>query len=244
MVGWIILAVIFGIIVLIMLIPIGADFRYEDGVIRLSAKVAWINLQLIPKKKREEKPKKEKAEKEKKPEQEKKKEKTSEGKKRSLPFNAEEILDLLKALIVRFGRFCRKFDVDRFVLHWIAAGRDPYLVARTFSVVNAGLSQLAPMCIERFHCRDSSVWTDIDFAREDMFFEFGITMTIRIGQIIGSAFSIGFAAVKIYLKSKRRAKSEAKDEKKALEAWLKEHPEDSVLLQQEEAQPPAMEKSA
>ena len=58
MVGWIILAVIVGLITLIMLIPIGADFRYEDGVIRLSAKAAGFKLQLIPKPKRE--PKEEK----------------------------------------------------------------------------------------------------------------------------------------------------------------------------------------
>ena len=48
MVEWIILAVIVVIVTLIMLIPVGADIRYEDGVVRLSAKAAWIRLQLIP----------------------------------------------------------------------------------------------------------------------------------------------------------------------------------------------------
>ena len=246
MVGWIILAVIVCIIVILLLIPVGADLRYEDGVIRVSAKAAGMNLQLIPKKKKDkaEKPKKEKPEKEQKPIKEEKQEKEGKGKKRALPFNMEEIFDLLNAVLLRFGRFCKKVDVDRFVLHWIAAGRDPYLVARTFSVVNAGLSQLAPVCTERFHCRDSSVWTDIDFVREDMFFEFGLSMTIRIGQILGTGLSIGFAALKILLRSKRRAKREEKEEKKALEAWLKKHPEDRLLLQREEAQQLPMDKTA
>ncbi len=246
MVGWIILAVIVCIIVILLLIPVGADLRYEDGVIRFSLLVAGMNLQLIPKKKKEtaEKPKEEKPEKEAKPKKEKKQKKEGKGKKLELPFNAEEIIDLLKALLLRFGRFCKKFDVDRFVLHWIAAGRDPYLVARTFSVVNAGLSQLAPVCTERFHCRDSSVWTDIDFVREDMFFEFGLSMTIRIGQILGTALSIGFAALRILLRSKRRAKKEEKEEKKALEVWLNEHPEDRLLLQSGEVQQLPMDKTA
>ena len=226
MVGWIILAVLVGLIILVMMVPIGADIRYEDGVIRVSAKAAGLKLQLIPKPKKEpkaEKPKKQKPKKEKK--QVKPKTEDQGKKKKSLPFNAEEILDLLKTVLRGFGRFGRKFKVERFVLHWIAAGWDPYVTARTFSVVNAGLSQLAPICTERFHCRDSSVWTDIDFVRDDMFFEFGLTMTIRIGQIVGTGLSIGFGAARILIRSKIRARREAKEEAEALQKWLRDHPE-------------------
>ncbi len=233
MVGWIILGVLIGILVLILLIPIGVDFRYEDGVIRLSAKAAGIGLQLIPKPKREvksEKPKKEK----KKPEKPKEDQPGESKKKRSVPFNVEEILELLKMVLSRFGRFNRKFKVDRFVLHWIAPMWNPYVSARTFAVVNDVMSQLAPVCERRFHCRDSSVWTDIDFTREDMFLEFGLTMTIRIGQILGTGLSIAFGALRIYLRSSRRVKREAKEEERALSEWLKEHPEDAAFPEQEE----------
>lgn len=235
MIGWIILAVLVGLIVLVMLVPIGADIRYEDEVIRISAKAAGIKLQLIPKPKREpkaEKHKKEKPKKEKKPKPEKEK-KEPEKKKKSLPFNAEEILELLKIVLGGFGRFGRKFKIERFVLHWIAAGWDPYITARTFSLVNAGLSQLAPICTERFHCRDSSVWTDIDFVRENMFLEFGLTTTIRIGQILGVGFSIGFGAVKVLIRSKLRAKREAKEEAAALKKWLREHPDEAAVYEAE-----------
>ena len=227
MVGWIILGVLVLLITLILLIPIGADIRYEEGVIRVSAKAAGVKLQLIPKPKKSEdaqKPEKEKKKKEKPPEEKQEAEKPK--KKFSLPFNAEEILELLKTVLKGFGRFGKKFKVERFVLHWVAAGWEPYTVARVYSVVNAGLSQLAPICTERFHCKDSSVWTDIDFVRDDMFLEFGLTVTIRIGQIIGTGLSIGFGALKILLRSKRRAKREAKEEAAALEKWLAAHPED------------------
>ncbi len=236
MIGWIILGVIVGIITLIMLIPIGADIRYEEGVIRLSLKASVFKLQLIPKPKKaetEKKPKKEKKKKEKPPKTEEKEE-SAPKKKRSLPFNAEEILDLLKTVIKGFGRFGRKFKVERFVLHWVAAGWEPYTTARVFSIVNAGLSQLAPICVERFHCKDSSVWTDIDFVRDDMFLEFGLAITIRIGQIIGCGIRIAAGALMILLRNKRRTKKEAKEEQKALEAWLKEHPEDRDLLENTE----------
>ena len=236
MVGLIILAVLVGIVTLIMLIPIGADIRYEEGVVRLSAKAAWIKLQLIPKQKKavkEEKPKKEKKKKEK-PSKKAEKEDSSAKKKRSLPFNTEEILELLKTVLNGFGRFGKKFKVERFVLHWIAAGWEPYTTARVFSVVNAALSQLSPICVQRFHCKDSSVWTDIDFVRDDMFLEFGLTVTIRIGQIVGTGLRIGFGALKILLRSKRRVKKEAKEEQKALEEWLKQHPEDRETLEAEQ----------
>ncbi|MBR0160616.1 MAG: hypothetical protein IJQ02_04955 [Oscillospiraceae bacterium] len=248
MVGWIILGVIVALIVLILLIPIGADLRYEeDGVVRISAVAAGMQIQLLPKPKREaksEKPKREKKAKKPKKEKPKKEKETGEEKEKkgfSLPFNFEEILEILKTVLRGFGKFGRKFEVDRFVLHWIAGGRDPYVTARVFSVVNAGLSQLAPICEERFHCRDSSVWTDIDFTREDMLFHIGIRFKIRIGQIFGTVFGIGFGVLKIYLKSRRRVKRENREEKAALEAWLKDHPEDRARLEAEET---PIEKSA
>ena len=237
MVGWIILAVLITLIALILLIPVGADMRYEeDGVIRISAKVAGIRLQLLPKKKKAHKPEKPEEEKEEKPHPEKPEKEKKPKKKRALSLNTEEILELLKTVLRGFGRFGRKFRVERFRLHWIATGRDPYLTARIFSVVNAGLSEPAPICSARFQCRDSSVWTDMDFARDDMFFEFGLTMTIRIGQVLTSGIGIAIGALKILLRSRRRAKREAKEEKAALEKWLAEHPEDADLwkAQQEE----------
>lgn len=230
MVGWIILAVLVGLITALMLIPIGADIRYEEGVVRLSAKAAGMKLQLIPKPRKSkqaeqaEKPKKEKKKKEKPAKDEKPSEKSGK-KRRSIQLNFDEILDLLKTVLKGFGRFGRKFKVSRFVLHWIAAGWEPYTTARTFSIVNSALSQLAPICSERFQCRDSSVWTDIDFVRDEMFLEFGLTFTIRIGQIIATGLSIGFGVLKILLSSKRRVKQEAREEARALKAWRKEHPE-------------------
>ena len=233
MIGWILLAILVGLITLIMLVPIGADLRYEDEVIRVSAKVAGIKIQLIPKKKKE--PKTAQSEEEKpKPESKPKEEKPKKQKKgRSFSLNAEEIFDLLKVVLKGFGQFGKKFKVERFVLHWTDAGCDPYLVARTFSVVNAGLSQLAPICTARFHCRDSSVWTDIDFVSDRMFFEFGLTMTIRIGQIVGTGIRLAVGALMILLRSKRRVKQEKKEEEQALSKWLAEHPEDAARYQAE-----------
>ncbi|MBQ6048029.1 MAG: hypothetical protein IJL40_01700, partial [Oscillospiraceae bacterium] len=78
MTALIVIGIIVLIIALIMLIPVGADIGYEDGVFSLSAKVLGILIKLFPKD--ESKPKKEKPgkKKEKKPKKEKKKKKEEE----------------------------------------------------------------------------------------------------------------------------------------------------------------------
>ena len=237
MVFWIILGILVLLIVLILLIKVGIDLRYENDIVRFSLKVAWMKLQLLPKKKKEpkeEKPKKEKKPKEEKPKEEKPKE---EKEKKPFPLNLEEIIDLLKAAVGGLGSVSRKVAVDRFVLHWICPGSwDPYYMSWFFGVVNAILSSLAPMCIERYQCRDSSVWTDIDYVRNDMKLEFCLVMTVRIHQILASGLKTGFAAFRIWQRSKKRRKREAQEEKEAMEKWLKEHPEDRALLEQQKRQ--------
>ncbi len=211
MVGLIILGVLIGLIVLILLIPVGVDFGYENGELHLAAKVMGVLLPIYPKPP----PDPNKPPREKKPKKEKKKKEPQEGeeqpkKKRKLPFNRDELLELLKIVLKGFGKFGRKFKVDRFVLCYTAAGYDPYNVAMTYGWVNAALSSLAPLCRERFTVKDCEVRTDIDFTADWMHLDLGIAMSIRIGQILGTVFGIGFGALKILLRSKRRNRREAK----------------------------------
>lgn len=206
MVALIIIGVILAIIVLIMLIPVGADIAFENSELRVSAKACGVLMPIYPKP-----PEEKKAEKKEKAAEEATEEKPAEEKKtRSLPkFNKEELLELAKAGIGAVGKFGRKVKVDRFLLHYVAAGRDPYNTAMTFAYVNAALSTLAPMCAKRFTVKDCSVWTDVDFTRDDMQLDFGLAMTIRIGQIMGIALGVGFKALGILRRNKKRLKQEA-----------------------------------
>ncbi|MGM9587081.1 MAG: hypothetical protein ACI3VA_06310 [Candidatus Limivicinus sp.] len=221
MVGLIILGVIVAIIVAIMLVPVGADVAYEGGELRLSAKVCGILLQLIPKPPADEtKPKKEK-----KPKKTKKKKKQPEEqaqtgeekpkKKLDLDFSMDEILGLVKSVLRGLGRFGRKLSVDRFLLHYTAAGKDPYNTAMTFGYVNGALTTLAPICRRTFDTKDVDVWTDVDFTTEKMKVDFGVALTIRIGQIFGVVFTILFGALGIFIKHKFRKFKEKRANKKA-----------------------------
>ena len=221
MVGLIILGVIIAIIAAIMLVPVGADVAYEGGELRLSAKVCGMLLQLIPKPpadetkpKKEKKPKKPKKQK-KQPEEQAQTGEEKPKKKLNLDFSMDEVMGLVKSVLRGLGRFGRKLSVDRFLLHYTAAGKDPYNTAMTFGYVNGALTTLAPICRRSFDAKDVDVWTDVDFTTEKTKVDFGVALTIRIGQIFGVVFTILFGALGIIIKHKFRKFKEKRANKKA-----------------------------
>ena len=221
MVGWIILGVFVALIAAILLIPVGVDAAYEGGEARVSAKVAGLLLQLLPKKepKKPKKEKKPKKKKEKKPKQDEEQEPET-GEKKGLPLGLtkEDLLELVKTVLRGLGRFRRKLSVDRFLLHLTVAGRDPYNTAMAYAYVNEALSVLAPLSRQAFRVKRSDVRTELDFVGEELQLDAGLAMTIRIGQILCVVNSIAFGAIGIVLRRRRAVKKAArlaKKEKKA-----------------------------
>ena len=215
MVGWIILGVLVLLITLILLTPVGADFGYEQGRLHASLKLGWIKLRLFPrkkepdsdtpqppkkkkKKKKQEKPKEEKPEQEEKPKQ-----------KRKLDITLDEIFGLLKAVLDGVGHFGKRLRIDRFVLHLVVAGYDPYNVAMTYGKVNALLSAFAPACT-KLDTSNSDVWTAVDFTTEWPQIEFGMGLSFRIGVLFGVVGRIAVGAIKVLLQRRKRMKQEAK----------------------------------
>ena len=222
MVGWIILGVIVLILTGINLIRIGADISYEGGVFSLSAKVAGGMLQLLPKQdkgepkpKKEKKPKKKKKKKEAKPEEEK--DQSEQPKKKGLPLGMtrEELFDLVKAILHHFARFPRRFRIDRFKLHALIAGWDPYNTAMAYGYLNEALSILLPLARQGFTVKESDVRTDVDFTTDVASVDFALGLSIRIGQIVGFLLTVAFVGAKHVIKSKLRQKKEAKAAAKA-----------------------------
>ncbi len=199
--------IIIGVIVLICFaigsIPIGADINYAGGKLTVSAKVFRLLLQIYPRKPAEKK--EAKPEEEKKPEPEKKTSKPRKKKKKKpieLRIDGDEIVELLKKVLKGLGKVTGSINVDRFLLHYVAAGKDPYSTARTFGFVNATLCALAPVCAERFTCRDLDVRTDVDFNSEKMQLDAGIAVVLRIGSIFAMLFTILFGALGILIRNK------------------------------------------
>ena len=198
----IVLAIILGLLLFLLLIPVGVDASWMEGELRLDARVCGLKISLYPKKPSE-KPKKEK--------KTKKAEEDAPAKakpKKKLSFNFQEIVELLRTALKAVGNFGRKLRVDRFLLHYLAAGDDPYKTARTFGLVNAALSGLAPICAKRYRVRDCDVWTRVDFTAEEMQLDLALALRIRVGQLLAVAFSLAFGAMRIFLRNRRRLRAQ------------------------------------
>lgn len=211
-VAWILVGLVFLILAVVLLVPIGADVGYIGGQFSLAARMDGFAYQLLPKKPtnpnkppKEKKPKKEKPPKEPKPEDESKPKK-----KRKLSFTKEEILELVQKAIKGLGKF-GKLTVRRFMLHYTAAGEDPYNTAMTLAYVNAALSTLAPICAKSFHVTgEVDVWTDADFTTDKMRIDAAVSITLRLIQVVHAALAVAFGALGVLIKNKLRLRREAK----------------------------------
>ena len=215
-VAWILVGLVLLILAVVLFVPIGADVGYVSGVFKLAVRADGFAYQLLPKKPedpnkppKEEKPKKkEEPPKEEKPKEEKPK------KKLNLSFTKEEIFELIKRAINGLGKF-GKLTVRHFMLHFTAAGEDPYNTARTLGYVNWALSTLAPICARKFKitCKPD-VWTDANFIADKMSVDLEVSVTLRLIQVVRMALAVGWGVVVVLIKNKLRLRKEAKLAKK------------------------------
>ncbi len=215
-VAWIIVGLVLLILAVVLLTPVGADVGYIGGEFRLAARLDGFAIRLLPKKpedpnkpKKEKKPKKDKKPKE--PEEEKPEQEPKPKKK--LNFTKEELLELAKKAIKGLGKF-GKLTVRHFMLHYVAAGEDPYDTAMMYNYVNSALCVLAPLCAGCFRVKgDTDVRTNIDFAADKMRIDFELSITLRLIQAVHALLAVAVGALGVLIRSKRRQRREAKLEK-------------------------------
>lgn len=224
-----IIGIIAAIILLICLISVGVAVNYENKKLELSAYVCGLLVQILPKKEKKAKEKRGKGKKDSaagqpdanaqnaetqdagagkkkrtKKAKKSRKNKKNKKKKMGLALSADEILGILKKVFSGVGKFTHGWKVPRFMLHYTAAGDDPYDTAVMFGYVNMALSTLAPVCSRRFNCKDVDVRTDIDFQADKMTVDFGLTTFIRLGSIFAMINTMLFGALGILIKNKCR----------------------------------------
>lgn len=214
-VGWSVLGFLLLLILLVLFIPVGAHVKYSDEKLFAAAKVSRFEYTLYPREKKagsgDDAPKKPKEKKAPETEQAPKQ-------KKKLPFNFEELLELLKKAIRSLGKF-GKLTVHKFMLHYLAAGNDPYKTAMTYNYINAALSTLAPLCEQSFKVKDDvDVWTNVDFTQEKQIIEAELSITLRIVQLLRVAFVFAFSAVGILIRNRIRLRREKRENKNNTQA--------------------------
>ena len=195
------------LILLVSLVRVGIDAEYIGGNLKASAKVCGKLIEVYPNspllEKLKNRHKKEKPKEEAPPPAETQPKEKKPKKRLNLNFSRDELLALAKKVLHGVGHILT-IRVDRFMLHYTAAGDDPYDTALIYGYVNGALSSLAPLCRKKFKVRDADVRTDVDFTADSMSVDFVIAVTMRIGQIFEGLFIIAFGALGIIIKNKRR----------------------------------------
>ena len=227
-----VLLIILGVLFLIGCIPVGVRFAY-DGQVSLHLILAFLRLQLVPKKELSPK-KKAKAAKKKAKKAEAKARKKAEAKKKKQaqsliaqppapPKPKKPLTDQLAGLLpwaklgASFvGEFVhRKLTVKVFRLRVRLAGSDPAKVAETVGTAWEVIGITNPVLDRAFRVkrRDIVVYPDFLADKTDLMAELDIRL--RIGGVVLIAFKYGFKAVKLLLAQKKAAKQAKKKQQAA-----------------------------
>ena len=197
LIGWIILAVIAAILLLLLFTPLGVSVDYSAGQLKAAARVMCFDLQVYPK-----------------PEKEPKPEKAEAAKKEKAPLVTKDMLpDLLRLAVRTLSRFRRKLTVNRFVLHVTVGGTDPYNTVMTYGVLNYAVATVGGAAGHAFNVKSSDVQTGVDFSSESSTLEAGITITINLARIIAVAAVAGVGFLKIKRSADKAAKAAAQERK-------------------------------
>ena len=175
------------------LLRVGVDAEYDGEALFLRLKAGPVRITILPKKEKPEKPKKKK--KEKQPKAEKSKES---------PLTLPTLLKLVRPALEALGSFRRKLSVDLLRLHARVGTSDPYNTAMTFAYLQSAVYGLHPLVERALNVKERDVWLTPDFTNDSIAAEGRLIGTIRIGQIVGIALVLGWKALLVILRQRKR----------------------------------------
>lgn len=190
------LVIVLLVLTVLLLTPLGVDGGYNGKSLILGIRIGFLNIRILPKKKKQIVPKIPK--KRKVPKQTP--EKTEKKKK---PFDKEEIKALIKPALKALGRFRKKLRLDYLRIHYTFASDDPYKTAMGFGMSSAALGVILPLVENAFDIGERDVGTSFDFLCDKPVFDCWITTTIHVWEILYIAIAFGIDYLKLKIKQKR-----------------------------------------
>ena len=175
------------------LLRVGVDAEHDGERLFLRLKAGPVKITILPKKDKPEKPKKKK--KEKQPKAEKSKES---------PLTLPTLLKLVRPALEALGSFRRKLSVDLLRLHARVGTSDPYNTAMTFAYLQSAVYGLHPLVERALNVKERDVWLTPDFTSDGIAAEGRLIGTIRIGQIAGIALVLGWKALLVILRQRKK----------------------------------------
>ena len=203
--------IIFGILVLLCLIPLGVRAVYNSEGFRLWLLIGPVKVFVFPKPKKE-KEKKEAPKKEKATGTKKKLTEEEESKEGGTLRDFLPLLGVAKRLL---ASFFRKIRIRKLELKIILAGGDPCDLAVNYGKAWAATGNLIPMLEGLFVIRKRDVDIGCDFTAEETKIYAAADITILTGRLFGLAAVYGYQALREFLKITKKRKGEHKNESKS-----------------------------
>lgn len=184
-----VLVIIFLLLALIMLIPLGVCASYDSGGLMLKVRVSAYKKQIFP---RESEPKTE-------PETESAEDagENAEKVKKRLSLSIDEWSSLLKIVFKALRRFKNSLTFDKIFLRFIAASSDPFDTVRIFNAVNSVVGAAVPFFESGFKVRQRDIFIDADMSADKCSYSFELALSVRVGQVLVIALAAGFAFLKL-----------------------------------------------
>ncbi len=189
------LVIVLLVLTVLLLIPLGIDGGYRNGSLILGLKIGFLNLRLLPGRKRHREPKPPKIS------RLKRKKKPKKEKKLLIHSDINELaLIALKAL----GRLRRRLQVDYLRFRYTLVGGNPFSTALGYGAGNAILGLFVPLFDRAFVIRERDIGLDFDFLSNGQSIDCWLTMTIQIWELLYVAAALGLDFLKIKWKHKKQ----------------------------------------
>ena len=174
------------VIVIILLIPVGAEAEYDRPGATVWLRIGGIRKILYPRPP--------------KPEGEKKPKKGG---------TLQLIMQLIPVGIEALGRFKRGLIIKKLTLWFCFGGDDPAKVAMSFGGASAGAGMIVPLLQRNFRIKEMDVQNGVDFTSDETTVYAHADIRIRIITILAIAVTAGIKTLKIFTARKKEAKAAA-----------------------------------
>ena len=205
------LGIIVILLILLLILPVGADAAYADNVFSLAVKAGLFRIGILPPKAGGDREKKKKPVKDKKSKKQKKESdgtQTKSAKKPKMKLSFDDIMGIVRIALSALGRFRRSISIDMLKLHLVTAGPDPYTAVMNHGYFNAAVGAVLPLLHRAFKVKHEDYASSIDFESDKLRIDARAVLSVRIWEILLIVFCAAFAFLKWLLRRKRRLRAE------------------------------------
>ena len=188
------LLIALGIVILLLLLPLGVSAIYDGDGPRISVVAGPVRIPVFPAKKKDKKPK---------PKKEKKKaatKKKTASKQKKQGGSLADFLPLVEIVMEFLSDFRRKLRVNVLELNLVLAGGDPCDLAINYGKATAALGNIWPRLEELFVIQKRDVKIQCDFEGDKTLVTARLDLTITVARVFSVGIRYGIRAIKELIK--------------------------------------------